>query len=280
MATLRDWLREEPFALGMSSGFFGFFAHCGVLGALEQEGLLPVRVAGSSAGALVTGAWASGVSTPDLANELLELRRADFWDPGFGAGLLRGRLFRERLEALLPVRDLSECRVPAAVSVYDLVRRRVRVLDEGPIAPALHASCAVPFMFHPVLHAGGVLVDGGVSDRPGLAGLADAPRVLFHHLESRSPWRRVDSEALRVPRRGGLVTLVVEDLPRSGPFRLDAGRRALEVAHEATHAALDQEIRADEVRVRRRARRSTGAERAAPWPSSTASEGRPPKRSR
>lgn len=160
------------------------------------------------------------------------------------------------------MKDLRECRVPAAVSVYDLVRRRVRVLDAGPIAPALHASCAVPLMFHPVLHAGGVLVDGGVRDRPGLEGLRGAPRVLFHHLESRSPWRRADAEALRIPRREGLVTLVLEALPRAGPFRLDAGRRAMERARAATLAALDQPV-IDGV-VRRPARTSPGARRGAP----------------
>lgn len=247
--TLRDWLAQGPFALGMSSGFFGFFAHCGVLQTLEDEGLTPARVAGSSAGALVTGSWAAGVSAHDLGDELLGLERADFWDPKPGLGVLRGRLFRDRLEAMLPVRDLDQCRVPAAVSVYDLFQRRIRVLDRGPIAPAVHASCAVPFMFHPVRHAGGLLIDGGVKDRPGLTGLRDAPRVLFHHLASRSPWRRVDSEALRIPRREGLITLVVEDLPRSGPFRLKAGRRALEVARARSKQALSQPIRGAEIRV-------------------------------
>lgn len=242
--TLRAWLAEGPFALGMSSGFFGFFAHCGVLTVLEEEGLLPARVAGSSAGALVTGAWAAGVSGERLAEELLRLRREDFWDPAPGLGLLAGRLFRARLQALLPVDDLAKTRVPAAVSVYDVARRRVRVLTSGPIAPALHASCAVPFMFHPVLHAGGVLVDGGVMDRPGLAGLADAERVLFHHLASRSPWRRRGSEALAIPRRPGLTALVIDALPRVGPFRLHEGARAFDVARREARAALDRPLAA------------------------------------
>lgn len=240
--TLREWLGEAPFALAMSSGFFGFFAHCGVLTVLEEEGLLPSRVAGSSAGALVTGSWAAGLSAADLARELLRLRREDFWDPAPGLGLLAGRLFRARLEALLPIDDLAKTRVPAAVSVYDVARRRARVLTSGPIAPALHASCAVPFMFHPVVHAGGVLIDGGVSDRPGLAGLADADRVLYHHLASRSPWRRRGSPALAIPRRPGLVPLVIEDLPRVGPFTLHEGARAFEVARRAARAALDRPI--------------------------------------
>lgn len=250
MTTLREWLAEGPFALGMSSGFFGFYAHCGVLSVLEEEGLLPERVAGSSAGALVTGAWAAGIDARDLAEELRGLRREDFWDPAPGPGLLRGRLFRRRLERLLPVRDLADGRVPAAVSVYDVLRRRVRVLSEGPAAPALHASCAVPLMFHPVRHAGGLLVDGGVRDRPGLTGLGDHPRVLFHHLASRSPWRRRDSEALRIPRRDGLVTLVVDPLPRVGPFKLHLGPVAFETARRATREALSRAIGSAEVRVR------------------------------
>src|SRR4051794_5541513 len=57
--TLREHLREGPFALTMSSGFFAFFAHTGFLTVLEDEGLLPTRVSGSSAGALVAGAWAA-----------------------------------------------------------------------------------------------------------------------------------------------------------------------------------------------------------------------------
>jgi NTE family protein len=100
--TLEDWLREAPFALAMSSGFFGFFAHVGVLTVLEERGLVPSRASGSSAGALVGGAWASGVSADAIANAVLGLRRESFWDPYFGPGLLRGRLFRGLLDSLLP----------------------------------------------------------------------------------------------------------------------------------------------------------------------------------
>jgi NTE family protein len=245
--TLREWLREGPYSLGMSSGFFGFYAHTGVLSVLEEEALLPSRVAGSSAGALVTGAWAAGVDAPRLASELFRLERRDFWDPAPGLGLLRGALFRGLLDALLPVRHLAECRVPLAVSVYDLVARRVRVLDDGPLAPALHASCAVPFMFHPVRHAGSLLVDGGVVDRPGLEGLRDAPRVLFHHLASRSPWR--SARGMRIPSRPGLVTLTVERIPRVDPFRLERGKLAYDAARRATRAALDRPIAGGVVRI-------------------------------
>jgi NTE family protein len=236
--TLGEWLEEAPFALGLSSGFFGFFAHCGMLMALEEAGLRPARLAGSSAGALVASIWAAGLDGPQMAAELRSLRRADFWDPGPGPGLLRGRLFRRRLEATLPVAGFNRCRVPVAVSVHDLIRRRTEILDTGDLAAAVHASCAVPLLFQPVRIGGRVLVDGGVSDRPGIAGLPPGGRILFHHLASRSPWRF----AVPMPKRSDLVTLVLDGLPRCGPFRLEAGPRALEEARERTSRALSRPL--------------------------------------
>ena len=67
-------------------------------------------------------------------------------------------------------------------------------------------------------------------------------RTLFHHLASRSPWRRPGSPSLALPRRADLVSLVVADLPRSGPFKLEHGRRALDLARAATERALDRPI--------------------------------------
>ena len=240
--TLRAWLSEAPFTLAMSSGFFGFFAHAGVLAALEEEGLAPSAVAGSSAGALVTGTWASGVSATELRDTLLQLRREDFWDPAPGAGLLRGRLFRARLDALLGAKTFEDCRVPASLVVHDVVARRPKPVSSGDLAAAIHASCAVPGMFHPVRVDGRLMVDGGVTDRPGLLGVGAGERVLYHHLASRSPWRRPGSPSLNIPARPGLVALVVDALPRLGPFRLAEGSVAYERARLATQRALDGEV--------------------------------------
>ncbi|MCA9534279.1 MAG: patatin-like phospholipase family protein [Myxococcales bacterium] len=240
--TLHHWLAEAPFTLGMSSGFFGFFAHAGVLAALEERGLLPSAVAGSSAGALVTGTWASGVSSAALRDTLLSLERRDFWDPAPGPGLLRGELFRARLEALLGAKTFEACRVPASLVVHDVLARRPRPLASGDLAAAIHASCAVPGMFHPVRVEGRLMVDGGVTDRPGLLGVPAGERVFFHHLASRSPWRRPGSRSLRLPDRERLVPLVLPDLPRVSPFRMQEGRRAYERALEGTRHALDQPV--------------------------------------
>ena len=237
--TLRQWLAEAPFSMGLSAGFFGFFAHSGVLEVLEEEQLLPRRVAGASAGALAGGLWASGTTAQALGAELYSLQRRDFWDPSPGLGLLRGRLFRQRLEQLLPVRCFEACRIPLAVSVYDLMARRTRVIEAGLLAPAIQASCTLPGLFHPTWHEGRPLLDGGILDRPGLHGIPRGERVFYHHLASRSPWRRKQSPALEIPSRPAFRALVIRGLPRVGPFRLHHGRDALEAARAATRRALD-----------------------------------------
>jgi NTE family protein len=239
--SLAEHLATRPFALALSSGFFGFYAHTGVALALEEAELRPARLVGSSAGALVAGLWAAGLPARAIVDELLSLERVDFWDPGPGLGLLRGALFRRRLERLLPVARFEDCPVPVAVSAFDLAARRTVVLDRGDLASAITASCAFPLLLQPVRRAGRLLSDGGIADRPGLAGLGQArsgEATLYHHLASRSPWRRRGSPSLAVPQRPGTVALRILGLPRVHPFRLRAGRDALVAAQRAARRAL------------------------------------------
>lgn len=244
---LGDWLDAKPYALAMSSGFFSFFAHTGMLQTLTaRASTRPHLVTGSSAGALVGGAWAAGLEPAALAERLVSLKRDDFWDPAPGAGLLRGRKFDRLLRTLLPVTVLERCVLPVAISVFDIVARRTHVMRTGDLSAAIRASCAVPALFHPVWIGRRAYWDGGILDRPGLAGIPAGERVLFHHIASKSPWRT----ELAIPRRDGMVTLVLDGLPRSGPFKLEAGRRALEVAREATKRALEQPIVDGVVRLR------------------------------
>ncbi len=240
MPTLREHLRAEPFALALSSGFFGFFAHAGVLTVLEDEGLLPTRLTGSSAGALVAGCWAAGLDAPAIAERFLTLRREDFWDPSPGLGLLRGRRFRALLHETLPTRSFESCRAPLTISVFDLLARRTEVVARGALAPAIHASAAFPGMFQPVAVNARPCLDGGIADRPGTLGLPQGARVLYHHLSSRSPWRRKGSPALAVPERAGQLALVLDGLPRVSPFDLAAGARAFEAARRGTRRALER----------------------------------------
>ncbi|CAN5914622.1 hypothetical protein BH11MYX2_BH11MYX2_14920 [soil metagenome] len=245
MVTLAEWLAQGPFDLAMSSGFFSFYAHTGTLATLLARGLVPARVGGSSAGAMVTGLWAAGLAPDDLARILMRLRRVDFWDPAPGAGLLRGQLFDRVLRSIAPVARIEDCRVPVRISVFDILARKTAVLSQGDLADAIRASCCVPGMFQPVRIDGRAYWDGGVLDRPGIHSWP-AGRLLFHHIAAPAPWSRSEPP---LPVRENMTTLVLRDLPRPNPFRLEAGRAALVAARETTERALDAQIVDGVVRV-------------------------------
>lgn len=80
--TLRDWLAAGPYTLALSSSFFGFYSHAGSLAALEEVGLTPAAITGSSAGALAGAAWAAGLDARDgMRDFMLRTRREDAMRP-------------------------------------------------------------------------------------------------------------------------------------------------------------------------------------------------------
>ncbi len=234
MTTLREWLNEGHFSLALSSVFFGFYAHTGMLCALSEAGLQPAALSGSSAGALVAGCFAAGLSGDEIAAVLFGLTRTDFWDPTPGLGLLKGLKFQSLLEKTLPVTDFSETRLPVSVSVWDMRHRRTRVIQHGDLSTAIRASCALPGLFQPVAHPVGWLLDGGIADRPGVAGLRGKERILYHHLHENGV-RQQDLPT-------GPQNLLLGELPRVSPFRLEAGRDAFAAAFQRTQWALDEQI--------------------------------------
>jgi NTE family protein len=196
---------------------------------------------------MVAGAYGAGMDPERHGRILVELKREDFWDPKFGLGVLAGKKFDALLREMLPVHRFEDCQVPVRISVFDIIARRTRVIETGDLANAIRASCAVPGMFHPVWIDRRPYWDGGILDRPGIAGVPPG-RLLYHHISAPAPWSR-EGRRLAIPKRKDMVTLVLEGLPRANPFRLDEGRRAMDLARVATERALDLPIVDDIVRL-------------------------------
>lgn len=235
--SLRDWLGAAPFTLVLSGGFFGFFAHTGLLLALEEADLRPARVVGVSAGALAGGLWAAGLPAPRIALRLAAVRKQDFWDPGLPlGGLLKGRRFVALMQSHLAEAGLSDrieaTALPFGAVVHDILRHRPRLLERGSLPVAIRASCSVPLMFRPVRWGRSVIVDGGVSDRAGFSAIAPGERVLYHHLLPTGIDAAFSSDAVPGQDRADCATIAVPDLPRVGPDRLANGPVAMARARE------------------------------------------------
>jgi NTE family protein len=232
LMTLREWLSVSEFNLALSSSFFGFYAHLGVVTAILEAGFKPRKITGSSAGALVGAAVATGIELRRAREIFFSVQRQDFWDPSPGAGFLKGDKFRALLERHF-AEDFSGLKIPFEAAVFDLFSLSTRFLNSGSLAAAVSASCAVPVMFHPVPIHGRLYYDGGLIDKTGI-NHKDRHRTLCIYLDSR--WKRFQY----VPRLAPDHKLLrLSNLPRPNPLKLEVGKLAYEAAFEKTKAAMD-----------------------------------------
>lgn len=151
--------------LALSGGAARGMAHVGVLRALLENNIRIDCIAGTSAGSIVGGAFASGMSVDEIA----EFGRALRWrDIGRVTMSRLGVQSNERLEqylrARMPVAKFEELRMPFAAVATELKTGTAVVMrDQGDVPFAIRASCAIPGWYVPVTdEKGRQLVDGGL----------------------------------------------------------------------------------------------------------------------
>ena len=162
--------------LALSGGAARGVAHVGVLKVFQEEKIPIDCVAGTSAGALVGGAYASGMTVPELEELGRSLRWRDFGRMTLSRlGVQSNARMEEYVRARYPVKRFEEMPIPFAVVATDLrTGLPVVMRDEGDVAFAVRASCAVPGWYVPVVDSEGrQLVDGGlVANIPSAAARA------------------------------------------------------------------------------------------------------------
>jgi NTE family protein len=167
------------FAIAFGGGGARGLAHIHVIEALDEMGIKPVSIAGSSIGAIMGAGMAAGMRGTEIHHYARSIlgRRAEvaarMWRarPGtFGeivAGGLRVSQFNiERiLKAFLPEAipaTFGELKIPLKVTATDFFGHRLAVFDSGDLHSALAASAAIPAVFRPVRRDGMLLIDGGI----------------------------------------------------------------------------------------------------------------------
>ncbi|HEX8071910.1 MAG TPA: patatin-like phospholipase family protein [Pyrinomonadaceae bacterium] len=157
------WTRPRV-GLALSGGAARGAAHVGVLRALLAQGIPIDCVAGTSAGALVGGAFAAGVPIADLAAHARTMRWRDFGKMTFSRlGVQSNARMEEYVRARFPRTRFEELPIPFAAVATDLHTGAAVVLKEGDVAFAVRASCAIPGWYVPVVdERGRQLVDGGL----------------------------------------------------------------------------------------------------------------------
>ena len=151
--------------LALSGGAARGMAHVGVLRALLENGIQIDCVAGTSAGSIVAGAYASGMPIDEIAEFGRTLRWRDIGRVTMSRlGIQSNERLEQYLRARLPITKFEELQVPFAAVATDLNTGEAIVLkDEGDVPFAIRASCTIPGWYVPVLdQEGRQLVDGGL----------------------------------------------------------------------------------------------------------------------
>lgn len=236
--TLIASLKNGPFTLSLSSGYFGFFAHCGFVKALEEENLIPELVTGSSAGAISGACVAAGIPSKDMASIFGSLNKSHYFDPAWGFGVLKGQLFEDSLAKYLP-QDFSQLRIPLHIATFNILARKTHIFSEGPHLPkVVRASCAMPLFFHPVKIGSSYYWDGGILDKAGISGVTDSKNILCHYLKSDrvSDWFEFRKHAKN--NQHNFYKYSFDNLPPTGPGKFHNGPEAIDIVYKQTKKAL------------------------------------------
>lgn len=144
------------------------FAEIGVLRALEQEKIPVDVVVGSSVGSLIGAIYADSGRVLDAEFTAISIKDEDIFDykafSFFSGGFVKGEKLELFLNTHLKNKNIENMAVSFGAVAVDLRTGQAVIFDKGPVARAVHASCAIPGVFVPVEIGGKIYVDGGVTD--------------------------------------------------------------------------------------------------------------------
>jgi NTE family protein len=147
--------------VALGGGFARGIAHLGVLRVLDEEKIPIDYLAGTSAGAMLAASYATGHTIAEIEAQARATRFRDFgqWRLSW-MGLASNQRLEHFPRKYLGVTTFEQLRIPLAIAATDLGTGEPVYFTQGPLGPALRASCAYPGMFMPVEHEGRLLVDG------------------------------------------------------------------------------------------------------------------------
>ena len=158
----KPW-RPPRIGLALGGGAARGFAHIGVIQVLEEAGIKPDLVAGTSAGSLVAALYAAGRTGAELARVALAMDESAITDWSFpGRGLIRGEALARYVREQTGGKTIEQLPLPLGIVATDLDSGLPMLFQRGDVGMAVRASSAVPAVFQPVKIGNREYVDGGL----------------------------------------------------------------------------------------------------------------------
>ena len=150
-------------ALVLGSGGARGYAHIGVIQVLEQYGIHPDLIVGTSAGSVVGSIYASGKSAQQLRDIALNMKANDVRDVKLAmTGFFDGQKVEDYVNEQVLSTPLEHLKIPMYVVATELKEGKKVVFNYGNTGQAVRASVSIPSMFIPTKIAGEEYVDGGL----------------------------------------------------------------------------------------------------------------------
>lgn len=158
------------FKLGLALGSGGWrgLAHIGVIKSLLKHGFSISAIAGSSAGALIGGLYASLQDIEAVESLSARLNYKDllfaFADPSTKLGLFQGTNTLKLIQKFIGKVNIETLPIPFAAVASDIFSGQAVTLTQGDLAAAIRASSSVPLIYEPVNIDHQLLIDGGAAN--------------------------------------------------------------------------------------------------------------------
>jgi NTE family protein len=232
-------MADEQYKTGLvlSGGGARGFAHLGVLQALNEAGIFPDVVSGTSAGAIVGVLYADGYTPEEIMKILNSISRYHYIRPTVPReGLLQIsgiiRILRDNLRA----KTFEDLKIPLFVTATDLNNGKIVYFSEGELLDIVIASASIPVLFKPVIIKNIYYVDGGVLDNLPIRPIENKCRFIIGSFVNPTGYEKNVNSLISIAERTFLLSVSKEVFEKSKKFDLFVAPMELK-----NHKILDPE---------------------------------------
>ena len=155
--------KPPKIGLALGGGAARGFAHIGVLQVLEEQGIKPDLIVGTSAGSLAATLYAAGKTPTEMADLAMNMDESSITDWMFpGRSLMKGEALAKFVRASTANMQIENMRLPLGIVATDLNSGQPILFQRGDAGTAVRASSSVPGVFQPVKIGAREYVDGGL----------------------------------------------------------------------------------------------------------------------
>jgi NTE family protein len=214
---------EKKYKIGLvlSGGGARGFAHLGVIQALNESGIYPDVISGTSAGAIAGALYADGYSPREIMKLMNTKSSFDYFSPTVPrGGLLKISGVIRILKGSLRAGTFEELKIPLYVTATDLNNGKAVYFSSGDLLRAVIASSSIPVLFRPLIIDDIQYVDGGVLDNLPIQPIEQECRFIIGSFVNPSGYEEKITSLMQIAIRTFILSMSKEVTEKSRRFGL------------------------------------------------------------